>query len=86
MPNQKAIRCASSECARPFKFAQFSNLDTTWERGKIVCPHCGAAMIGPSAFVYLSYQLTENEERRYDQANPQVPDLDPEPESSRSTK
>lgn len=77
MSNQQVVRCGSSGCARAFKIAQLSNLDTTWERGKIVRPHCGAAMVGPSNFVYLSYQLTENEERRYDDANPHVPEREP---------
>jgi len=66
MPNQQTMECMSPDCSRPFKIARFSNLDTSWERGKIVCPHCGAVMTGPSNFVYLAYPLTEAEEQRFD--------------------
>lgn len=67
MPNQQVMRCLSPDCHRLFKIAQFSFLDTSWERGKIVCPHCSASAVGPSDFVYLSYALTEREEERANQ-------------------
>lgn len=64
--NRETILCpADGGCGRPFKIAQFSFLDTSWERGKIRCPHCGFSLQGASDMVILSYAMTPPEEEKY---------------------
>lgn len=58
------IECMSPECRRVFQIAASEFLDTSWKRGVIRCPHCGATMIGPSDSVFLSYGITAKEEER----------------------
>lgn len=62
----RVIHCLSMNCRRPFRIHQYDfELGTTLERGKILCPHCGAVMMCASTAVFLTYALTRQEEQRY---------------------
>jgi hypothetical protein len=60
-------RCPASACGRPFQVNRFSaSLCTLTETGKIICPHCGAAIKADSDTIFLTHALSDEEEKLFE--------------------
>jgi hypothetical protein len=61
-------RCISPSCGRPFQLNQFqfsAGACLPWERGEIICPHCGAVMVGEANSVFLTHALSPEQEMEF---------------------
>lgn len=64
----RIIRCVSQSCARPFQLNEFQfsvEASLPWKRGEVICPHCGATMMGDASSVFLTHALSPAQEAQF---------------------
>jgi hypothetical protein len=61
-------RCISPSCGRPFQLNQFqfsAGVTLPWQRGEMMCPHCGAVMAGDPDSVFLTHAMSPDQETEF---------------------
>lgn len=58
--------CPATTCGRPFQLNTFTtDLPTSFDAGKITCPHCGAIFAGQPNLLFLTHALSPEQERNF---------------------
>jgi len=67
--------CPNAACGRPFQVNEFHvKFDLPTAQGNIMCPHCGIAIQSDAPAIFLTHQLSAEEEARFNEQNRDAPD------------